>query len=85
MAIYLLTHSYSIGKDKFYDEVRNLGIYSSRKKARKALKKYRKKKGFKFHLDGFYIEKWEVDKNFQWKEGFGFGCIKGFEEDKSCE
>ena len=29
-----------------------------------------KKKGFKSHIDGFWIDKWEVDKDFEWRDGF---------------
>ena len=29
-----------------------------------------KKKGFKSHIDGFWIDKWEVDKHFEWGDGF---------------
>ena len=70
ISVYLLTHSYPVGEDKFFDEVRIIGLYSNKKKAKGALLKYRYKAGFKSHIDGFYIEKWEVDDNFQWVDGF---------------
>ena len=37
MPVYLLTHSYPVGEDKFFDEVRIIGLYSSRKKAKEVL------------------------------------------------
>ena len=52
MPVYLLTHSYPVGEDKFFDEVRIIGLYSSRKKAKEVLLKYMTKKGFKLHIDG---------------------------------
>ena len=69
-AVYLLEHSYPLGEDKFFDEVRIIGLYSNKKKAKGALLKYRYKAGCKSHIDGFDIEKWEVDDNFQWVDGF---------------
>ena len=69
-AVYLLEHSYPLGEDKFFDEVRIIGLYSSRKKAKEALLKYMTKKGFKFHIDGFYISKLKIDENFKWVDGF---------------
>ena len=70
MIVYLLTHSYPVGEDKFFDEVRIIGVYSSKKKAKENLLKYQYKEGFKSHIDGFYIEKWKVDNDFEWREGF---------------
>ena len=70
ISVYLLTHSYPVGEDKFFDEVRIIGLYSNKKKAKGALLKYRYKAGFKSHIDGFYLEKWEVDNDFEWSEGF---------------
>ena len=61
MVVYLLTHTYPVGKDKFFDEVRIIGVYSSKKKGEEALLEYQYKEGFKSHIDGFYLEKWEVD------------------------
>ena len=34
------------------------------------MENYMKKKGFKSHIDGFWIDKWEVDKDFEWRDGF---------------
>ena len=70
MVVYLLTHTYPVGKDKFFDEVRIIGVYSSKKKVEEALLEYQYKEGFKSHIDGFYLEKWEVDNDFEWSEGF---------------
>ena len=71
MVVYRLTHEYEIGEDKYYEEVRTIGLYSTKKKARAAMKEYMKKRGFKSHIDGFWIDKWEVDKHFEWGDGFG--------------
>lgn len=69
-AVYLLEHSYPVGEDKFFDEVRIIGLYSTKRKAKEALLNYQCKVGFKSHIDGFWIEKWKVDDNFQWVDGF---------------
>ena len=70
MIVYRLTHTYNVGEDKYYEEVRIIGLYSTKKKAREAMKEYMKKRGFKSHIDGFWIDKWEVDKHFEWGDGF---------------
>ena len=63
-------HAYNVGKDKDYEEIRTIGLYSTRKKAKQVMESYMKKKGFKSHIDGFWIDKWEVDKHFEWRDGF---------------
>ncbi|MDR2879432.1 MAG: hypothetical protein LBV03_05930 [Fusobacteriales bacterium] len=70
MVVYRLTHVYNVGKDKDYEEVRTIGLYSTRKKAKQVMENYMKKRGFKSHIDGFWIDKWVVDKHFEWGDGF---------------
>ena len=70
IVVYRLMHAYNVGKDKDYEEVRTIGLYSTRKKAKQVMESYMKKKGFKSHIDGFWIDKWEVDKHFEWSDGF---------------
>ena len=53
MVVYRLTHMYNVGKDKDYEEVRKIGLYSTRKKAKQVMESYMKKKGFKSHIDSF--------------------------------
>ena len=53
MVVYRLTHMYNVGKDKDYEEVRTIGLYSTRKKAKQVMESYMKKKGFKSHIDSF--------------------------------
>lgn len=70
MFVYLLSHTYSVGVDKNNEEDRIIGMYLNRKSAKRTLLEYLHKKGFESHIDGFCIEKWEVDNEFQWEEGF---------------
>ena len=70
MFVYLLSHSYPVGVDENFEEDRIIGVYSNRKSAKITLLEYLHKKGFESHMDGFCLEKWEVDDEFQWEEGF---------------
>lgn len=50
--------------------IKVIGIYSSYKKAKKVVKKYKKKQGFnRFPEECFSIDRYELNKN-HWKEGF---------------
>ena len=70
MFVYLLSHSYPVGVDENFEEDRIIGVYSNRKSAKIILLEYLHKKGFESHIDGFCIEKWEVDDELQWEKGF---------------
>lgn len=76
--IFILKHIYefydSNGYKQFEDKF--LGIYSSEKKAKDAIERYFVLSGFnQYPKDCFVVEKWEVDKDTTWKEGF----VKSFE------
>ena len=62
----LLQHSYI--KDG-HEEVKIIGIYSSRKIAEKTVEQYKKLPGFKDYPDSFFIDAYELDEN-HWFEGF---------------
>lgn len=66
MKVYLLEHSYELDE---HDEIRTLGIYSSKEKAEEAILYYKKLPGFKDLLDRFNIDEYEVNK-MCWSEGF---------------
>ncbi len=55
-----------------YEDVKFIGVYSTRNLAQNAVKRLSEQPGFAEHLDGFYIEEYEVDKD-HWTEGFGPG------------
>ncbi len=86
MKIYVLSHGYDYGYDYDKEEARFIGVYSTRKKALKALKEYKKIRGFSSHLDGFYIGSYIVDKTLGWIEGYKTGFFDpeiGFYESKN--
>ncbi len=66
MKVYYLKH---IRKIDGYDELKSLGIFSSKKEAEEAVEYYKKLPGFKDFLDGFCINEYEIDKDY-WIEGF---------------
>jgi len=76
--IYILRHMYNFFDNKGRQQIENkfLGIYSSREELKKAIGRYYLLEGFnKYPKTCFIMEKWILDKDMSWKEGF----IKDFE------
>jgi len=69
-SVFLLLHVREDGPDD--EDIKAIGIYSTREKAEKTIDKYKKENlpGFKDYPDGFNITKYELDKD-HWTEGFG--------------
>ena len=78
MEVFIVQHLHTINEDE--EDIKIIGIYSSREKAFAAITRLKTKSGFKdFHRlidpslddqsDGFYIDKYELDKD-DWSEGF---------------
>lgn len=62
--VYKLKHYHVVGHDNVGDELRSrktIGYYSSLKKAKETIERYKNITGFKDYPDGFYIEKVEID------------------------
>jgi hypothetical protein len=64
--VYVVQHSYLPNE---CDETKFIGVYSTKKKAKKAIKKLKKKIGFKQYKKYFYIDKYPINKT-HWIEGF---------------
>lgn len=61
--VYLLQHLYYYGEDNKHEEVKMLGVYSTKLKAIKAMRKYLLLPGFKnYKASCFEIYKYRVDK-----------------------
>ncbi len=59
--IYILQHSYAVGDEGQFDEIKMIGVYSSREKAEKTIARYRRLSGFKdYPTSCFYISKYEI-------------------------
>ena len=89
MKIYVLSHEYWYGdyKYKYKEESRFIGIYLTRREALKALERFKKIRGFSSHLDGFYIDKTEIDQ-LSWTDGYRTGYFSmesGMYEEKEKE
>ena len=68
--VYLVQHSYQSNKNQDYEKIKELGIYSDRKKAEEAIDFFMKLPGFNNHSrDCFHIGKIKLDEN-HWEEGF---------------
>ncbi len=66
--LYELSHEY-LDKDSL-SEWTLFGVYSSLELALIEQGKQSKKRKYRTSIEGFHIEKWKVDEDFSWKEGF---------------
>lgn len=65
--VYFVQHSYELENGQ--DVIKEIGIYSTRKIANEAVKKFRNFSAFKDYPKGFYIDKYELGEN-HWVSGF---------------
>jgi len=66
-----LQHYYDYGKESEHEEVKELGVYSTRELAEEAIDRYATLPGFRdFPLDCFFIAEPTLDKDAGWEEGF---------------
>ena len=69
--VYLLEHAYDYGEDKEHMRAKILGVYYSKEEALFALEGYYQLKDFnEYPKDCFTIDKYNLDKDTGWKEGF---------------
>ncbi|MFP5213353.1 MAG: hypothetical protein ACLGPL_08240 [Acidobacteriota bacterium] len=65
--VYLLQHTHEFGEST--EDVKIIGIYSSRTKAEAAIERLRLKPGFSETPDGFTIDEYDLDLD-HWEEGY---------------
>ena len=65
--VYVLQHIHSV--DDGADDVKFIGVYSSREKAQAAIIRLSLAPGFAEAPEGFHIDEYQVDKD-QWVEGY---------------
>ena len=70
--VYLLEHSYETADG--CDHIKTLGIFSSQENAENAIQKYKELPGFREFLDGFFVDKYELDKR-EWIEVFVYNKL----------
>jgi len=63
--VYVLQH-----ENPKTEDVKFIGVYSSRATARAAIRRLSKQPGFSKAIEGFHIDAYEVDKD-HWAEGYG--------------
>ncbi len=73
MELYLIEH---IRKVETFSEGKIIGITSTKEKAEKVVKEYKKKTGFKKYKNGFRIKRMKLDKSYYGK-GFNSWYKKG--------
>ena len=67
MKVYVLTHVHSVADGE--EDVKLIGVYSSREKAQAAIVCLSQAPGFSEALAGFHIDEYQLDKD-QWVEGY---------------
>ena len=69
--VYLLQHYYDYGKESEHEEVKELGVYSTRELAEDAADRYLPLPGFRdYPRECFQISEFVVDRDTAWTEGF---------------
>lgn len=68
--VYLLRHTYDYGDDNEHEKTYELGIYSNIKICNNAKKNYMKTRTYKLNPEGLFIEKFIIDNDQEWLEGF---------------
>jgi hypothetical protein len=66
-AVYIVWHTNTINDDQ--EDVKTIGVYSSREEAEKAVARLSKARGFSEHVDGFEISEYILNKD-HWTDGF---------------
>lgn len=67
MKVFVLQHAHSM--DDGTEDVKFIGVYSSRENADAAAKRLSKLPGFSNAPDGFHVDEYRVDQD-QWVEGY---------------
>jgi hypothetical protein len=65
--VYVLQHEHV--KEDGSEDVKFIGVYSSRENAQAAIARLGQAPGFSEALDGFHIDEYQLDKD-QWVEGY---------------
>ena len=65
--VYVLQH---LREDELSEDVKFIGVFSSKVKADSAIMELKCQPGFKDYPDGFSVDEYTVDE-LEWKEGFG--------------
>jgi hypothetical protein len=68
MKVFLVQHSYEV-EQCGHDEIKHMGIYSTRQLAEAAVKRLSELPGFRDKPDCFYINECTMDKD-DWTEGY---------------
>lgn len=66
--VFILQHVH-VSENGQEEDVKIIGIYSSRESAESAVERARGLPGFRLHQEGFEITEYDVDKD-HWTEGF---------------
>jgi hypothetical protein len=67
MKVFVLQHVHSLEGGE--EDVKFIGVYSSRENAQAAIKRLSQAPGFSEALTGFHIDEYQIDKD-HWAEGY---------------
>ncbi len=62
--LYILCHL-----NKKNEDIKTIGKFTSLEKAKNVIEEYKQYKGFKDNPDGFFIDKYEINKLY-WQDGY---------------
>jgi hypothetical protein len=65
--VYLVQHVHKFNEDD--EDVKIIGIYATEQLAQEAVERTKKLAGFSEAVDGFYIDRYELNKD-HWTEGY---------------
>jgi len=65
-SVFVLQHTYELDG---CDEIKFIGVYSTKREAENAIERLSKQNGFKDRIEGFTIDEYEINKDY-WTEGF---------------
>ena len=69
MEVFVVQHAYPLEDEEGDEQIRFLGVYTSRRLADEAVARFVERPGFSAHPNGFRIDPYEMDKD-HWTDGF---------------
>lgn len=67
--VFVLHHVHVLDEETDDEDVKLIGVYSTREKAEQAVERMNEQPGFRDTLDGFHIDRYRLDDD-NWTEGF---------------
>lgn len=69
MTVYVVLHAHYLDEDENIEDIKLIGIYSSRENAGAAIERLKLQPGFCDTPEGFHIDEYSIDED-HWAEGY---------------